>query len=67
MPTELNNELGQKMRDIGGEYGVTTGRPRRCGWIDLVALRYAHRINQFATFNLTKLDVLSGKLKKSIK
>eukprot|EP01091_Cochliopodium_minus_P010058 TRINITY_DN261_c0_g1_i1.p1 TRINITY_DN261_c0_g1~~TRINITY_DN261_c0_g1_i1.p1 ORF type:complete len:459 (-),score=159.07 TRINITY_DN261_c0_g1_i1:62-1438(-) len=60
MPTELENDLGQRMRDVGGEYGVTTGRPRRCGWIDLVALKYAQRINQFATLNLTKLDVLSG-------
>jgi len=60
MPTELDNDIGKKMREVGGEFGVTTGRPRRCGWIDLVALKYAHRINQFATLNLTKLDVLSG-------
>jgi len=60
MATELDNEIGKRMRDVGGEYGVTTGRPRRCGWIDLVALQYAQRINQFATLNLTKLDVLSG-------
>jgi len=59
MPTELDNEIGQTLRKIGGEFGVTTGRPRRCGWLDLVALKYAQRINRFATLNLTKLDVLS--------
>jgi len=60
MPTELLDDTGKELRDKGGEYGVTTGRPRRCGWLDLVALKYAHKINQFATLNLTKLDVLSG-------
>jgi len=59
-PTELTNEVGDKMRAVGHEYGTTTGRPRRCGWIDTVAMRYTHRINNFTTLNLTKLDVLSG-------
>ena len=44
-PSELDDELGERMREAGGEFGTTTGRPRRCGWIDLVALRYAARIN----------------------
>jgi len=59
-PTELNNDLGQKIRQIGHEYGTTTGRPRRCGWIDVVAMRYTQMINNFSLLNLTKLDVLSG-------
>jgi len=58
-PTELSNEIGDKIREIGKEYGTTTGRPRRCGWIDLVALKYVSRINNFDYINLTKLDVLS--------
>jgi len=58
-PTELVDETGNKIREIGKEYGTTTGRPRRCGWIDLVALKYVCRINDFAYLNLTKLDVLS--------
>ena len=59
-PTELNNTIGEQLRKVGGEFGVTTGRPRRCGWLDLVALRYAHAINNFTCLNITKLDVLSG-------
>jgi len=58
-PTELKNEIGDKIREIGKEYGTTTGRPRRCGWIDIVALKYVSRINNFNFINLTKLDVLS--------
>jgi len=58
-PTELNNEIGEKMRSIGHEFGVTTGRPRRCGWLDIVALKYVCTINDFTYLNLTKLDVLS--------
>eukprot|EP00005_Dracoamoeba_jomungandri_P002971 CAMPEP_0174256874 /NCGR_PEP_ID=MMETSP0439-20130205/6061_1 /TAXON_ID=0 /ORGANISM="Stereomyxa ramosa, Strain Chinc5" /LENGTH=455 /DNA_ID=CAMNT_0015339683 /DNA_START=26 /DNA_END=1393 /DNA_ORIENTATION=- len=58
-PTELNDDIGNKMRDVGGEYGTTTGRPRRCGWLDLVAMKYTHKINNFSLINLTKLDVLS--------
>src|ERR687885_2175979 len=59
-PTELDDELGAAMREAGGEYGTTTGRPRRVGWIDLVALRYAVRLNSLTHLAITKLDVLSG-------
>jgi adenylosuccinate synthase len=59
-PTELDDELGAAMREAGGEYGTTTGRPRRVGWIDLVALRYAARINSLTHLAVTKLDVLTG-------
>ncbi|MCP4541454.1 MAG: adenylosuccinate synthase [Chloroflexi bacterium] len=59
-PTELLDDVGQRMREIGAEYGTTTGRPRRCGWLDLVILRYAARVNGLDEFALTKLDVLSG-------
>jgi adenylosuccinate synthase len=59
-PTELGDELGARMREAGGEFGTTTGRPRRCGWIDLVALRYAARINGLTGLVITKLDVLTG-------
>lgn len=57
-PTELLDELGEKIREKGGEYGATTGRPRRCGWFDAVVGRYAVRINGHTAINLTKLDVL---------
>ncbi len=59
-PTELDDEIGEQIREAGGEFGTTTGRPRRCGWIDLVALRYAVRINSLTGLVLTKLDVLTG-------
>jgi adenylosuccinate synthase len=59
-PTELDDELGEEIRRIGGEYGTTTGRPRRTGWLDLVALRYAARLNTLSALSITKLDVLSG-------
>ncbi len=62
-PVELEDETGDQLRDKGGEFGTTTGRPRRCGWLDLVALRYAIMLNGLDSFALTKLDVLSG-LKK---
>jgi adenylosuccinate synthase len=58
--SELDDELGDRLREAGGEYGTTTGRPRRCGWIDLVALRYAVRINGLTALCITKLDVLTG-------
>lgn len=58
-PTELNNEIGLKIRDIGNEYGATTGRERRCGWLDLPALKYTCMINGVTELNLMKLDVLS--------
>ncbi len=57
-PTELAGEEGQCLRDRGGEYGATTGRPRRCGWLDLVALRHAAWINGLTELTITKLDVL---------
>ena len=57
-PTELDNATGGHMRQEGQEFGTTTGRPRRCGWLDLVALRYAKRINGLTDIALTKLDVL---------
>ena len=59
-PTELLDEDGEKLRTIGGERGVTTGRPRRCGWFDAVIARYATRVNGLTDFFLTKLDVLTG-------
>ena len=59
-PTELNDETGQRLRDRGGEYGATTGRPRRTGWLDIVALNYAAKINGLTGIAITKLDVLSG-------
>jgi adenylosuccinate synthase len=59
-PTELNDEIGRHMLERGHEYGTTTGRQRRCGWLDLVALRYAARINGLTGLVMTKLDVLTG-------
>jgi adenylosuccinate synthase len=59
-PTELDDEVGQHMLERGHEYGTTTGRKRRCGWLDLVALRYAVRLNRMDALAITKLDVLSG-------
>jgi adenylosuccinate synthase len=59
-PTELEGSLADELRERGGEYGTTTGRPRRVGWLDLVALRYAARINSLTALAITKLDVLSG-------
>lgn len=59
-PTEDFGEWGEYLRNKGGEFGATTGRPRRCGWLDMVALRYAVRINGLGMLALTKLDVLSG-------
>jgi adenylosuccinate synthase len=59
-PTELDDELGAYIRERGGERGTTTGRDRRTGWIDLVALRYAARLNRLSALAVTKLDVLAG-------
>ncbi|MGI8559285.1 MAG: adenylosuccinate synthase [Solirubrobacteraceae bacterium] len=59
-PTELEDATGEEIRTRGGEFGTTTGRPRRTGWLDLVALRYAARINTLTALAITKLDVLSG-------
>ncbi len=58
--TELDNEIGEKIREIGVEFGATTGRPRRCGWLDLVALKHACMINGINNLVITKLDVFSG-------
>lgn len=57
-PTELNDETGNALRERGAEYGTTTGRPRRCGWLDTVILRYAVRVNGLTSLAITKLDVL---------
>jgi adenylosuccinate synthase len=59
-PTELFDEMGDRLRETGGEYGVNTGRPRRTGWYDAVLARYAARVNGFTDYFLTKLDVLTG-------
>jgi adenylosuccinate synthase len=59
-PTELNDAMGERLRNVGAEFGTTTGRPRRCGWYDAVIARYTVRINGVTDFVLTKLDVLTG-------
>lgn len=59
-PTELHDELGEMMIELGGEYGTVTGRRRRCGWLDLLALRYAARVNSLTKLFLTKMDILSA-------
>lgn len=58
LPTEMDEELGERTRKLGNEYGATTGRPRRCGWFDSVVVRYAGRINGLTDIAVTKLDVL---------
>src|SRR6267154_1415250 len=60
LPTELNDATGEKLRAVGAEYGATTGRPRRCGWLDALVLRYAARVNGLSGLAMTKLDVLTG-------
>jgi adenylosuccinate synthase len=60
LPTELSGEMGNRLRESGNEYGAVTGRPRRCGWYDAVAVRYSVRINGLDALALTKLDVLDG-------
>jgi len=59
-PTEISGELGEELRQAGGEFGATTGRSRRCGWFDAFALKYAAQINGISWLAVTKLDVLSG-------
>jgi len=59
-PTELHDETGRKLREVGDEFGATTGRPRRCGWFDAVVVRQAARLSGMSGLALTKLDVLSG-------
>ena len=63
LPTELSDEIGEHLLKKGGEYGTTTGRPRRCGWLDLVVVRHAARLNSLDAVVITKIDVLGG-LKK---
>eukprot|EP01017_Pseudomicrothorax_dubius_P042228 TRINITY_DN6866_c0_g1_i2.p2 TRINITY_DN6866_c0_g1~~TRINITY_DN6866_c0_g1_i2.p2 ORF type:complete len:434 (-),score=146.08 TRINITY_DN6866_c0_g1_i2:2685-3986(-) len=58
-PSELKNDIGAHLQKKGHEFGATTGRPRRCGWLDLQVVRYSHMINDYSSINLTKLDVLS--------
>jgi len=60
LPTELTGEIGDRLRESGQEFGAVTGRPRRCGWYDAVAVRYAVRVNGLDALALTKLDVLDG-------
>lgn len=59
-PTELHDETGESIRKVGGEFGTTTGRPRRCGWLDIPVLRYSAFVNGYTSINITKLDVLSS-------
>ncbi len=59
-PTELDDEIGETIRRVGAEFGTVTGRPRRCGWLDCVILRYAVRVNGLTSIALNKLDTLSG-------
>ena len=68
-PTELHDKIGDRIREVGGEFGTVTGRPRRCGWFDAVAMRKAVRLNGADSLAVTKLDVLSGldKIKICIK
>jgi adenylosuccinate synthase len=58
LPTEITGQLGEHLRELGGEYGATTGRPRRCGWFDAVVVRYAAQVNGLTGLAITKLDVL---------
>jgi adenylosuccinate synthase len=60
VPTELNDEMGEQLRERGAEYGTSTGRPRRCGWYDAVAVRFSVRLAGYQAIALTKLDVLDG-------
>ncbi len=59
-PTELKDEIGESIRQKGGEFGATTGRPRRCGWLDILILKHAVRINGLTGIALTKMDILDG-------
>ena len=60
LPTEFDEEMGERVRELGGEFGATTGRPRRCGWFDAVQARYAARVNGLTSLAVTKLDVLDS-------
>jgi adenylosuccinate synthase len=58
MSSTTIQDIGTHLQEVGAEWGVTTGRRRRCGWLDLVVIRYSHLINGYTSFNVTKLDVL---------
>jgi adenylosuccinate synthase len=60
LPTEATDERGQQLREVGGEFGAVTGRPRRCGWFDATVVRYSARVNGLSHLAVTKLDVLDG-------
>ncbi len=59
-PSELLEETGAMLQKVGHEFGATTGRPRRCGWLDLNVVKFSHKINGLTSINMTKLDVLTG-------
>jgi adenylosuccinate synthase len=59
-PTWLNDEIGDRMQKVGAEFGATTGRKRKCGWLDLNVVKYGNKINCYNSINVTKLDVLTG-------
>jgi len=59
-PTWLECPIGDRIQEVGGEWGATTGRKRKCGWLDLNVVKYAHKLNGFHSLNITKLDVLTG-------
>ena len=59
-PTQLDDANGVHMQEVGHEFGATTGRPRRCGWLDLNVVKFSNRINGYTSINMTKLDVMSG-------
>lgn len=59
-PSELTDEIGARLQKIGHEFGATTGRPRRCGWLDLNVVKFSHKLNGLTSINMTKLDVLTG-------
>jgi adenylosuccinate synthase len=59
-PTWLNDEIGDRLQSVGHEFGATTGRKRKCGWLDLNVIKYGNKINGYSSLNLTKLDVLTG-------
>lgn len=59
-PTWLDDEIGDRMQSVGHEWGATTGRRRKCGWLDLNVVAYSHKLNGFQSLNITKLDVLTG-------
>lgn len=59
-PTECLDDIGARLQKVGHEFGATTGRPRRCGWLDLNVVKFSHKLNDLTSINMTKLDVLSG-------